>query len=199
MYLKILAHPVFTSLDFHMPMILDLSHPLIMLAGENGSGKSTLLHSLYCSFRGEKVPGYVYRADLGSLQASQVHLFDAEIHNPRKQLEFFADQPQVQEFLQLASHGQVMLSLFSQTFPSLPDGSVLLLDEPEMALSQSNQRRILKMMKELVDQKGMRIVAATHSAILLDAPETCVINLDNYINRNIIRGDMGAEGESTIQ
>ena len=46
MYLKILAHPVFANLNFHMPMIVDLSHPLIMLPGENGCGKSTLLHSI---------------------------------------------------------------------------------------------------------------------------------------------------------
>ena len=33
-HLKILAHPVFTGLNFHMPMVVDLSHPLIMLKGE---------------------------------------------------------------------------------------------------------------------------------------------------------------------
>src|ERR1035438_2492830 len=42
MFLKILAHPVFTNLNFHMPMIVDLSHPIVVLTGENGSGKSTL-------------------------------------------------------------------------------------------------------------------------------------------------------------
>ncbi len=55
MYLKILAHPIFVNLNFHMPMVVDLSHPLIMLAGENGSGKSTLLHSIYYALRGEQV------------------------------------------------------------------------------------------------------------------------------------------------
>ena len=52
MYLKILVHPVFVNLNFHMPMIVDLSHPLVMLTGENGSGKSTLLHSIYYALRG---------------------------------------------------------------------------------------------------------------------------------------------------
>ena len=99
----------------------------------------------------------------------------------------------------VSSHGQVMLSLFSNTFPSLPDGTVLLLDEPEMALSQSNQRRTLKMLQELVDQKKFRIVAATHSPILLGAAETYVINLDRHINRNIIHDDFGVHGASTIQ
>jgi len=199
MHLKILAHPVFMNLNFHMPMVLDLRHPLMMITGENGSGKSTLLHSLYSAFRKEKVEGYAYRLESDGVEAKKVFLFDAELHNPRKQVEFFKDQPEIQEFLQIASHGQVMLSLFSQSFPSLPDGTVLLLDEPEMALSQSNQRRILKMMKELVDQRSFRIIAATHSPVLVDAPETYVINLDHYINRNVIRTDLGVEGKSTIQ
>jgi len=199
MYLKILAHPVFTNLNFHMPMIVDLSHPLIMLQGENGSGKSTLLHSIYFALRAEQAEGYIYRLDPAGVKTGQAFLFDAEQHNPRHQLQLFEDQPEMLEFLRMASHGQVMLSLFRESFPKLPDGTVLLLDEPEMALSVSNQQRILKMLKELVDQKGFRIVCATHSPVLIEAPETYVINLDRHINRNVVSTDMGVEGASTIQ
>ncbi len=199
MYLKILAHPVFVNLNFHMPIIVDLSHPLVMLAGENGSGKSTLLHSIYYALRGEKVDGFIYKLDPRGVELKKTFLFDAEQHNPRTQLEFFDDDPRMQEFLQMASHGQVMLSMFRENFPNLPDGTVLLLDEPEMALSQSNQRRILKMMMELVDQKKFRVIAATHSPIFIDAAETYVINLDNHINKNVAASDLGIEGQSTIQ
>ena len=200
MHLKILGHPVFVNLNFHMPMIVDLSHPLIMLQGENGSGKSTLLHAIYYALRGEKVDGYVYRVDLGSVPApGRVFLFDAEQHNPRTQLELFKEQPEMVEFLKMASHGQVMLSLFRESFPKLPDGTILLLDEPEMALSASNQRRILKMLKELVDQKNFRIICATHSPVLIESPETYVINLDMHVNRNVLPTDMGVQGASTIQ
>src|SRR5579872_348505 len=199
MYLKILAHPIFTSLNFHMPMIVDLSHPLVMLQGENGAGKSTLLHSIYHALRGERPEGYVYRLEPGDVKLGQAFLFDAEQHNPRNQLQLFEDQPAMLEFLRMASHGQVMLSLFRETFPKLPEGTILLLDEPEMALSVSNQHRILKMLKELVDQKGFRIICATHSPVLTDAPETYVINLDNHINRNVIDETFGVEGASTIQ
>ena len=199
MLLKILSHPVFVNLNFHMPMIVDLSHPLIMLKGENGSGKSTLLHSIFYALRGEQVENYVYRLENLETRPETVLLFDAEQHNPRMKLELFQDNPQMQEFLQMASHGQVMLSMFRENFPALGDGTVLLLDEPEMALSQSNQRRILKMLYELVDQKKFRIVAATHSPVLLDAPETYVIDLDQHINRNVVPEDMGTEGASTIQ
>src|ERR1700752_4968257 len=119
MFLKILAHPVFVNLNFHMPMIVDLSHPLIMLQGENGSGKSTLLHSIYYALRGQNVDGYVYRLDSGKGKLGEIYLFDAEAHNPRTNLEFFKDDPGMQEFLEMASHGQVMLSMFRENFPRL--------------------------------------------------------------------------------
>ena len=199
MYLKILAHPVFPRLNFHMPMVVDLRNPLIMLEGENGSGKSTLLNSLHCALRGEQVDGYVYRLETGEVKLGRSYLFDAEQHNPRTQLELFKDQPQMLEFLRIASHGQVMLSLFTESFPKLPNGTVLLLDEPEMALSVSNQRRILKMLKELVDRKQFRVVCATHSPVLIEDAQTYVINLDRHINRNVVTTDMGVEGASTLQ
>jgi predicted ATPase len=197
-FLKILSHPVFMNLNFHMPMVVDLSHPLIMLTGENGSGKSTLLHSIYYALRGERIDHYAYRVNPGDWKPPSVFLFDAEQHNPRNQLDLFGESPQMREFLEIASHGQVMLTMFREAFPSLPEGTVLLLDEPEMALSQSNQRRILMMLKELVDRRGFRVVAATHSPVLLDAPETYVINLDHHINRNVIPTDMPAPGQSQI-
>jgi predicted ATPase len=199
MYLKILGHPVFVNLNFHMPMIVDLSHPVVMLTGENGSGKSTLLHSIYLALRCEKVEGFVYRLDPGGVKIGKVFLFDAEQQNPRMQMELFKDQPEMQEFLRMASHGQVMLSMFNQTFPGFPDGTILLLDEPEMALSVSNQHRILKMLLELADKKNFRIICATHSPVLTDSPDTYVINLDRHVNRNVTNATMGVEGQSTIQ
>jgi predicted ATPase len=181
-----------------MPMIVDLSHPVVMLAGENGSGKSTLLHSIYYALRGETAEGYIYRLDPGGLQLGAAYLFDAEQHNPRQQMELFKNDPQMLEFLRMASHGQVMLSLFKESFPKLPEGTILLLDEPEMALSVSNQRRILKMLLELVDQKRFRIICATHSPVLIEARETYVIDLDRHTNKNVVATDMGIQGASTI-
>ena len=199
MVLKILSHPVLSNLNFHMPMVVDLSHPLIVLAGENGCGKSTLLHSIYYALREEDVDGYVYKLDRAGTPTGRVFLFDAEQHNPRMQLDLFKDQPEMLEFLQLASHGQVMLAMFQQNFPSLGNGATLLLDEPEMALSASNQRRILKMLKELIDQRGFRVICATHSPVLIEDMQTYVINLDRHVNRNVPLESFGHEGATTIQ
>jgi predicted ATPase len=41
-------------------------------------------------------------------------------------------------------------------------------------------------------------VAATHSPVLLEAPETYVINLDEHINRNVIPDEMPTPGQSQI-
>jgi len=200
MFLRILSHPVFVNLNFHMPLLIDLSHPLVMLTGENGSGKSTLLQSIYYALKDEKPAGFVYRWQAADdINRKSVFLFDAEQHNPRMQLDKFAGNSSMREFLQSASHGQVMLSLFRETFPKLPDHTILLLDEPEMALSVSNQRRILKMLQELVAAKQFRIICATHSPVLMDSPDTYTINLDEYINRNVIDPTLGVEGASTIQ
>jgi predicted ATPase len=198
MYLKILAHPIFVNLNFHMPMLLDLTHPVVLLAGENGSGKSTLLWSIYYALKNEQMDGYIYRVE-NRPETPKVFLFDAEQHNPRMHPELFDHNPAMKEFVSMASHGQVMLSMFKETFPALPDGTVLLLDEPEMALSQSNQARVLKMMLELADRKKFRIVCATHSPVFIDSRDTYVINLDNHINRNVVSEDMGVQGSSTIQ
>ena len=198
MILKILAHPILVGLNFHMPIMVDLTHPLVLLTGENGCGKSTLLRAIYYALRGDLIDGYIYRLE-DRVETPKVFLFDAEQHNPRMHLDLFDDNPPMREFVASASHGQVMLSMFRETFPGLPEGTSLLLDEPEMALSVSNQRRILKMLMELVDQKHFRIICATHSPTLIEAPETYVINLDNYINRNVPTDDMGVEGGSTIQ
>src|SRR5437016_2832516 len=85
MFLKILSHPVFVNLNYHMPMIVDLSHPLIMITGENGCGKSTLLHSIWYALRGQQIDGYAYSLDKQKVSYSDVFLFDAEAHNPRTQ------------------------------------------------------------------------------------------------------------------
>ena len=58
---------------------------------------------------------------------------------------------------------------------------------------------MLKMLQELVQQRGFRIVCATHSPVLLDSPDTYVINLDKHTNKNIVDTDMAMPGSSTIQ
>jgi predicted ATPase len=198
MILKILSHPIFVQLNYHMPMVVDLSHPFVVLTGDNGCGKSTLLQSIYFALRGEQLDGYVYRLEDAPVSPN-VFLFDAEQHNPRMHLELFESNPQMRDFVQMASHGQVMLSMFDQTFPSLADGTILLLDEPEMALSRGNQQRVAAALHQLIERKHFRVICATHSPVLMESAETYVIDMDRHINRNVLEPDRGIEGFGTIQ
>ncbi len=129
----------------------------------------------------------------------KAYLFDAEQHNPRVQLELFKEQPEMVEFLRTASHGQVMLSMFRETFRNWRTAPCCCSTSRKWRSRVSNQRRILKMLMELVDHKKFRIICATHSPVLIEAPETYVINLDRHINRNVTPADQGVEGASTIQ
>ena len=66
-------------------------------------------------------------------------------------------------------------------------------------LSASNQRRILKMLMELVDQKNLPHHRRHAFAGADRCQETYVIDLDRHINRNVIPDDLAIEGQSTIQ
>ena len=73
-------------------------------------------------------------------------------------------------------------------------------------LRQDNQQVFCELVRSinhipeygLVDQKQMRIITATHSPILLDSKDTYVIDLDKYINKNVIPMDMPPPNQSTI-
>ena len=73
-------------------------------------------------------------------------------------------------------------------------------EKPKLRFGYLNRERLeTAMLMELADQKKFRIICATHSPVLIDAPETYVINLDRHINRNVIDTSQGIQGASTIQ
>lgn len=72
------------------------------------------------------------------------------------------------------SHGEAFLRLFQSRF--VPD-SLVLLDEPEAALSPQNQLGLVAMMMAMVDQ-GAQFVVATHSPIVLALPGARILSFD---------------------
>jgi predicted ATPase len=55
------------------------------------------------------------------------------------------------------------------------------------------------MLKELADQRGFRVICATHSPVLINDSQTYVINLDRHVNRNVPLQSFGSEDANTIQ
>jgi len=73
------------------------------------------------------------------------------------------------------SHGQSFLKLFQNRF--VP-GGLYLLDEPEAPLSPQSQLALLAMISDMVQQDAQFIIA-THSPILLGAPNAVIYNCDS--------------------
>ena len=72
------------------------------------------------------------------------------------------------------SHGQSFLKLFQNRF--VP-GGLYLLDEPEAPLSPQSQLALLAMIGDMLHQDAQFIIA-THSPILLGAPNAVIYNCD---------------------
>jgi predicted ATPase len=72
------------------------------------------------------------------------------------------------------SHGEAFLALFRDRF--VP-GSLVLLDEPEAALSPQSQLGLLAMLMEMAGQDA-QFVIATHSPIILGYPGATILSFD---------------------
>lgn len=75
------------------------------------------------------------------------------------------------------SHGEGFLNLFEQR---LVPGGLYLLDEPEAPLSPLRQLALLKILKDVVAQ-DCQFIIATHSPILMAAPDAQIFQFDERI------------------
>lgn len=58
---------------------------------------------------------------------------------------------------------------------------------PEAALSPQRQLALLKLMHELVDEKGSQFIVATHSPIVLAYPDAVIFSLDGDAGPQVVR------------
>lgn len=78
------------------------------------------------------------------------------------------------------SHGESFLSAFNHQFRE----GLLLLDEPEAALSPLRQLSLLAIMNNMEKEQKSQLIIATHSPILLAYPNADIFLLDeNGINK----------------
>jgi predicted ATPase len=79
--------------------------------------------------------------------------------------------------LDTISHGESFLRLFQSRF--VADG-LYLLDEPEAPLSPMRQLALLALIKQTVAEQGAQFIIATHSPILLAAPQAAIFTLTEH-------------------
>jgi len=180
---------------------LRLDRPVTLLAGENGSGKSTILEALAAAIGFAEQGGELAR--LGELPAVPREVLD-ELDVPllgpvlghtkprngyflraesffnvaqfvdsddrfAPDLSLYGDVP-----LHAQSHGESFLALAANRFGA---EGIYLLDEPEAALSVTGALALLAIVTRAADS-GAQFVIATHSPVLLAAPDAQIYELD---------------------
>ena len=191
---------------FSLAVVKDLdlvfNRPVTFFVGENGSGKSTILEAIVAlcglpvsggsradlagqhgpesdsalssalrpSFRRRPRDGYFLRAEF--------HAHFASLLDQRKNDPEFAGDPYARyggRSLHTRSHGEAFLAIIQNRFGS----GMLLLDEPESALSPQRQLFLLAQMYRLAASGNTQFIIATHSPILMTYPDAQLLSFDD--------------------
>jgi predicted ATPase len=190
------------SLPFLRGLDLGFDNPMTFFVGENGSGKSTLIEAIAAlcrlpvsgggrnelggghgpetgselapklrpAFRRQPRNGYFFRAEF------QAHF--ASLLEQRKADPDFRGDPFARyggRSLHTRSHGEAFLEILTGWMGP----GVILMDEPEAALSPQRQLSLLAAMARLASRGDVQFVIATHSPILLTFPGAAIISFDD--------------------
>jgi predicted ATPase len=190
------------NLPFARKLRIEFTAPLTFLIGENGAGKSTILEAIadLCrlpvegggrtelddsptstrprsplaralrpSFRERPWDGYFVRAE------NLVRL--ADLLEERERDPDFRGDPYFAyggRSLHTRSHGEAFMALFENR---MQPGGVLIMDEPEAALSPQRQLSLLALLHAFVESGNTQVFIATHSPILMTFPGASLLEV----------------------
>lgn len=188
---------------FNVPAIasidaLEFPTRITFFCGENGTGKSTLLEALSIAYGLNPEGGsrnYTFTVnDTHSELCESLRLFKSifrpddsffvrsdTLFNLISEMDVLGDDARYYEgrSLHSVSHGEGILALVSRRFRG---GGFYVLDEPETGLSQLGQIALLAEVVKLANA-GSQLVIATHSPILLTAPNATIYQFDKEVRR----------------
>lgn len=188
---------------FNVPAIsnttrLDFAQPLTLFCGENGTGKSTLLEAISIAWGLNPEGGSKnYRFSVQDTHSELYRYITLQraIYKPKDSFFVRSDTmfnliSEMDELgddgryyggrsLHRRSHGEGILTLVSQRFRG---SGFYVLDEPETGLSQSGQMALLGEILRLANG-GAQFIIATHSPILLAAPQACIYQFDEGVSQ----------------
>jgi predicted ATPase len=199
--------PSFERYPFSLPAVraldrLELHPSVTFFVGENGTGKSTLLEAIAVSLgfnpeggslgelsfatreshsdlhtliepRPSRVRyGFFLRAESFFNVATEIERLDQESWAralPKRAIDYFGGRS-----LHEQSHGESFLATFQH---KLHGGMLVLLDEPEAALSPLRQMSFLTLLHRHV-RSGAQFLIASHSPIVLAYPDAWIYQFD---------------------
>ncbi len=189
------------SLPFVHSLDVRFQTSVTFFVGENGSGKSTLIEAvaalcrlpvggggrneladhqsphnrselapvLRAAFKRRPKDGYFFRAEF------QAHF--ASLLEQRRSDPDFLGNPYTRyggRSLHTRSHGEAFLAMFATWMTP----GLILMDEPESALSPQRQLALLAQMSTLARSRDVQFIIATHSPILLTYPGATLLSFD---------------------
>jgi predicted ATPase len=189
------------TLPFVRDLDLRFENPVTFFVGENGSGKSTLIEAiaelcglpvggggrnelsglraphnrselapfLRAAFRKRPRHGYFFRAEFQTHIATLLEERDADPDFDGDAFHHYGGRS-----LHTRSHGEAFLAMFTAWMAP----GLILMDEPEAALSPQRQLTLLTQMARLVRGGNVQIIVATHSPILLTFPDAELLSFD---------------------
>jgi predicted ATPase len=177
---------------------LELRSPVTFLVGDNGAGKSTLVEAIAVaagfnaeggtqSFRfatkaTESSLGDYLTLSWGTRKPRTGFFLRAEsFYNVATEIDRIGQGIHVSyggKSLHERSHGESFITLMTHRFGSR---GLYVLDEPEAALSVKGCLTVLRRMHELVEE-GSQFIIATHSPILLAAPNSTILEVTDTID-----------------
>ncbi len=175
---------------------LEFSSRVTFFVGENGTGKSTLLEAIaeLCDFPAgggsHDHPGSTETALPESRLAralrpswlprvrSGFYLRAESFYNLAEFLDQIGDiERSGGRKLHAQSHGESVLALLSNRLGSMERG-IILMDEPEAALSPSRQLAFLSLLHRWDRSKTVQLIIATHAPIILSYPHATLYKFD---------------------
>lgn len=191
------------NLPFVRSLDISFSNPVTFFVGENGSGKSTVMEAIAAicglpaagggrneladlnaphsrselepfvrgAFRRRPLSGYFFRAEF------QAH-FASVLEQRRADPDFMRSGDPYARYggrsLHTRSHGEAFLEVFSSWLRP----GIILMDEPEAALSPQRQLTLLSKMAKLARSANVQFIVATHSPIILTFPNAALLSFD---------------------
>jgi len=144
-----------------------------LLVGDQGCGKSSLFTVLRnAGGNGDK--NLKEKATVWG-DKSQLFSFDFEHENPRT-VGYFLDDTVSQVASMLSSHGECSRALFAAM--KTASDCVLLMDEPDTALSMRSCGLLVRQLKALVDRNS-QVIIAVHNPVVIQAFDE-VLSLEHH-------------------
>jgi predicted ATPase len=138
-----------------------------LLVGDQGSGKSSLIGALQGV--GLKDPPHKFKhlreGTIIEATACETYFFDFEKDNVRTK-GHFGENMVFQVSSMFHSHGETNIAMIDSL--QAVDDCLVMLDEPDMALSVRTCRLLVKRLMEVADRGG-QVIAAVHNPIVIQA------------------------------